>query len=162
MSALETVFFIDQRPNVWSIISRIRLNVKMHIKILSSVILLVLDVPYPLIIRLVSLVSPYLFIFCLEVFPDLIGNHPVLGDIFFITSTNTTAFWFAKFIHIWKWAFWVDIQSENLEEFCLDKLVDDICSFIIKFFDLLWVRYLKLWFYDICRWLINRRQQKKS
>ena len=119
MPALKAIFFIDQRPNVWPIISWVRFDVKMHIKILSLVILFVLNMPNPLIIGLVSLVSPYFFIFGLKAFLNLVSNHPILGDIFFVASANTTAFWFAKFIHIWKWTFRVYIESKDLEEFCL-------------------------------------------
>lgn len=96
--SLEAVFLINQLPNVGTIITWKRFDIKINIEILAFIIFFVFHMPYPFVRSCLSLVSPSLLLLSIRIFrPNFISPHPILGNFFFIASTNCTAFWFADF-----------------------------------------------------------------
>lgn len=102
----------------------------MHIKVLTFVILLILDVPNPLAWSVISLLRPHIFIFVCAF--DLIGFYPVLRDILLVASANGAAFGFTQLLHVGQRAIRINIDAQDTKVFSFHKLMQIACSFVVE------------------------------
>lgn len=94
---LETVLFVDEFPDVGPVIISKGLDVLINIEILSLVVGLILNVPNPSLLAILSLSCP-------EVLPcsagfDFFGVGPEFWDVLIIAAADGTALAFAYFFH---------------------------------------------------------------
>ncbi len=89
----EAIFFIDQFPDLCSIVVGIWLDVRMHVEILALIVWFVLDMPDPSL-NILSFGAPEISTFWMG--KNLVGTTPKLRDIFISATTDTAATWFTK------------------------------------------------------------------
>lgn len=121
----KAILLVDKLPNKWAIIIGKCLNIWVNIKILSLIILLILDVPNPLICSH-SLILPLLY--ALTSRGNFVWIKPYTRNIFFITSTNSAWGWFAKSCGMHERTLLIEIESNYSKKFSLNHLVKLICS----------------------------------
>lgn len=118
ISSFEAILFVNKRPNIRSVVSWVRLNVCIYIKIFSFVIFFILHMPYPLSRSFLSFFWPYIFIFVCTL--NFISFNPILRYIFLVASANRTTLRLTEFVHIWQRTFRVKVNSEQSEIFSFD------------------------------------------
>lgn len=119
----KTVLFIDQLPNITTIVVGERLYISVNIEVLPFIVSHVLDMPHPTVASTVPLRSPQLLSF-LHMRAHAISTAPKERDIIFTATTNGAAFTFAHFKEEINGAFLINIKPNDSKILGLNKLIE--------------------------------------
>ena len=86
----ETIFLIDEFPDIGPVIVGERFNVRIDIEVFSVIVCFVLDMPNPTIFTIISLISPEILTW--KVSLNLLRVGPKFWNVLIIAPTNCTTF----------------------------------------------------------------------